>query len=363
MELLKNIQDLEKKINNIWELLKLNQLEKEIVKQKQEISSPDFWNNQNRAIDVSKKLEDNEKDFRFWDYLKKELVDLKDFLELASEELTELDIKEYEKKFELLQEKFNKQEFYVLFANKYDKENAILSIHAGTGGVDAQDWAQILERMFLRFCEKKNFQAHILEKTYGAEAGIKSMTIEIKGKWAYGYLKSEAGVHRLVRISPFDAEGMRHTSFALVDVIPELEEANEVEILDKDLKIDVYKSSGPGGQGVNTTDSAVRITHLPTKIQVACQNERSQHQNKETALKIIKVKLYKLQQEEREREEAKLRGEVQRAEWGNQIRSYVMQPYKMVKDHRTACETQDINKVLDGDLDDFVQAFLKFSCI
>jgi len=226
--------------------------------------------------------------------------------------------------------------------------------------VDAQDWAQLLERMLLRFCESKRWAARVVERTVGNEAGIKSVMVHVAGRWAYGFLKSEAGVHRLVRISPFDAEKMRHTSFALVEVIPELPETEEVEIKDEDIKIDVFKSSGPGGQGVNTTDSAIRITHLPTNIVVTCQNERSQQQNRETALKILKSKLFKLEEEKRQAQEAKLRGENLSAEWGNQIRSYVMQPYKMVKDHRTNCETQDVEAVLDGELSEFMESYLKW---
>lgn len=219
----------------------------------------------------------------------------------------------------------------------------------------------ILERMFLRFTEKMNWQAEVVDRTMGNEAGIKSMTMHIKGRWAYGYLKSEAGVHRLVRISPFDAEAMRHTSFALVEVIPELPEAHKIEINESDIRVDVFKSSGPGGQGVNTTDSAVRIKHKPSGIIATCQNERSQHQNKETAMKILKAKLFQVEEKARQAEEQKLRGEEQKAEWGKQIRSYVMQPYKMVKDHRTKHETQDVDGVLDGDLELFMEAYLRLS--
>lgn len=251
-------------------------------------------------------------------------------------------------------------EFAVLLSGEYDSSNAIVSLHAGTGGVDAQDWCEMLERMLLRFCEQKNWKVALVDRTMGTEAGIKSATYNIRGRWAYGYLKSESGVHRLVRISPFDAEAMRHTSFALVEVIPELPETHGFDIQDGDLKIDVFRSSGPGGQGVNTTDSAVRIAHIPTNTIVTCQNERSQHQNRETAMKILKSKLHKMEIEAKEAEERKLRGEAQTAEWGKQIRSYVLQPYKMVKDHRTNYETQEVDKVLDGDLEGFMESYLRW---
>ena len=323
------------------------------------MNKPDFWDDREHAVEVSQKVEELDSEINKWESLKNEIIELEELVAVAEKENDDSISEDARKKYDELKDKFEKLEFLVLFSNKYDKNNAILSIHAGTGGVDAQDWAQILERMFLRFAEKMGWKAEIVDRTVGNEAGIKSMTMNVRGRWAYGYLRGESGVHRLVRISPFDAEAMRHTSFALVEVIPELPEAEEVEIKEEDLRIDVYKSSGPGGQGVNTTDSAVRIVHKPTGIKVSCQNERSQRQNKEIALKILKSKLYKLQEEEKEKDELKMRGEAQKAEWGKQIRSYVMQPYKMVKDHRTKYETQDIDRVLDGDLEKFMEAYLR----
>lgn len=302
-----------------------------------------------------------EEEVKVWQQIKTESLDLLELAKLAAEEKREEEIeKDIGEKLKKLNKKFEKLEFFVLFSDKYDKNNAIVSIHAGTGGVEAQDWAEMLMRMILRFCEKKKFKTNIVDQTRGTEAGVKSVTFNVLGKYAYGYLKSEAGVHRLVRISPFDAEKMRHTSFALVEVMPELEEVEEIKIDPKDLKIDTFLASGHGGQGVQKTESAVRITHLPTKTVVSCQNERSQTQNKETAMKILRAKLFKLFEFEKEKEKRKIRGEYLAAQWGNQIRSYVLQPYKMVKDHRTKFETSDPSAVLDGELDDFVQSYLKW---
>lgn len=357
--LLKNLEILRERLLKTWELLKIENDELRIKNLKDEMSKPDFWNNQERAVEISREAENLESEVLKWENLKTEITDLEELVAVGQKEGDISISEDAHKKYEELKKKYEELEFLVLFSGKYDKNNAIISIHAGTGGVDAQDWAQILEHMFLRFTEKKGWKTVLVDRSVGGEAGIKSATYNIAGRWAYGYLKSESGVHRLVRISPFDAEQMRHTSFALVEVIPELPEAEAVEIKDEDLRIDVYRSSGPGGQGVNTTDSAVRIVHLPTKITVTCQTERSQHQNKETAMKILKSKLFKLEEEEKEKEELKMRGEAQKAEWGKQIRSYVMQPYKMVKDHRTSFETQDVDGVLDGDLERFIEEYLR----
>ncbi len=264
------------------------------------------------------------------------------------------------KKEKDLRERYEKLSFFVLFKGQYDSKSAIISISSGAGGTDAQDWAEMLESMILRYCEKKGFKTRTVERQQGQEAGIKSSTFEVSGEQAYGWLKSEAGVHRLVRISPFDAEAMRHTSFALVDIIPDLEGDGNFEIKEEDLRIDVFRASGHGGQSVNTTDSAVRIVHIPSGIVAICQNERSQHQNRATAMKILKSRLLALNMRERDEKERKIRGEVSSPEWGSQIRSYVIHPYKLVKDHRTKLETSDVERVLGGDLEDFSISYLKW---
>ena len=258
-----------------------------------------------------------------------------------------------------LKKKTEELKLLVLLSGPYDKNNCIVDIHPGAGGTESCDWASMLYRMYIRWCEKKNYKVTVLDYQDGEEAGIKSVSFLVKGLNAYGYLKNEKGVHRLVRLSPFDSNNRRHTSFASIEVTPEIEQDTTIEIDEKDLKIDVYRSTGAGGQGVNTTDSAVRITHLPTKIVVTCQNERSQIQNKEQALKVLKNKLLLKKIEEQEQELKGIKGEQSNIEFGSQIRSYVMHPYSMVKDHRTNAETSNVDKVLDGDIDLFIESNLK----
>ena len=268
-------------------------------------------------------------------------------------------VEQIEESITNLPERLEKLNMLLLLSGPYDKNNCIIDIHSGAGGTEACDWALMLYRMYTRWCEKKNYKIEILDYQAGDEAGIKSASLLIKGQNAYGYLKNEKGVHRLVRLSPFDSNNRRHTSFASIEVTPEIEQDNSLEIDEKDLKIDVYRSSGCGGQGVNTTDSAVRITHLPTKIVVTCQNERSQIQNKEQAMKVLRNKLLLKKYEEQEKELKQIKGDQMNIEFGSQIRSYVMHPYSLVKDHRTNYETSNVSKVLDGDIDDFIEASLK----
>ncbi|NTU99399.1 peptide chain release factor 2 [Candidatus Falkowbacteria bacterium] len=357
--LLEKIEELREKLLSLWRLLDIDRQIEEVNQLKSEMSQPSFWDDRERAVAVGKRAEELDRETGKWLAFKKEITDMEQLVAVANEEGDITMHDELSEQLARLSNELAGFEFLALFGGAYDQNNAIISIHAGTGGVDAQDWAEILERMFLRFAEKQGWQTEILDFNQGNEAGIKSVTISVTGRWAYGYLKSESGVHRLVRISPFDAEGMRHTSFALVEVIPEIAGHGDIVIRDEDLEVDTYRASGPGGQNVNKTESAIRIRHKPSGIVVACQTERSQHQNRENAMKILLGKLYQLQQAETDAETAKLKGEAQKAEWGKQIRSYVMQPYQLVKDHRTNHEATDIRSVLDGDLTGFMEAYLR----
>jgi peptide chain release factor 2 len=260
-----------------------------------------------------------------------------------------------------LETRFEEMEFELLLSGEYGRSSAFLAVHAGAGGTEAQDWAEMLLRMYLRWAERRGYQASVVDTSPGEEAGVKSALIEVTGLYAYGYLKAERGVHRLVRLSPFDASHSRHTSFALVEVMPEVDRDVDIKIDPDDLRVDFFRASGPGGQHVQKTSSAVRITHVPTGTVAICQNERSQYQNKEMAMKVLRARLLELELEKQAEERTRLKGEHVAAGWGNQIRSYVLHPYKMVKDHRTGYETSDPNAVLDGELDDFIKAYLKFA--
>lgn len=298
-----------------------------------------------------------------WKDLEHEINEAKELAELAQEEEDEKVLRDLEEKITELNTKFVQAEFEVLMSGKYDRGNAILEIHAGAGGTEAQDWAAMLLRMYLRYAEKRGYKTEILDKTDGVEVGVKSVIVEVRGKYAFGYLRPESGIHRLVRLSPFDADHSRHTSFAQVIVMPAISDEIEVVIRPEDIKLDTFRASGAGGQYVNKTSSAVRLTHLPTGLVVASQSERSQLQNRESAMKILKAKIVARKMEEQEKERLKSRGEVKSATFGNQIRSYVLHPYKQVKDLRTGFEVKDARalRVLDGDLQDYIEAYLRQS--
>ena len=332
-------------------------LREQALKLAEEMSRPGFWDDPEGAKEVSSRFSRIEGRLRLLEDLRARLADAGELLELAEEDGDLLF--EVERELRRVEAVLEEQEIARLFAGEYDEGPAILTINSGAGGVDSQDWAALLARMYRRWVERRGFDLEVIEYTEGEEAGIKSATFTVAGEYAFGLLSAERGVHRLVRISPFDAGARRHTSFASVAVAPVIDDAAEVEIDEKDLKIDTYRASGAGGQHVNKTDSAVRITHLPTGIVVQCQNERSQHQNREVAMRVLRARLFEREREKREQEIASIGGEKAEIEWGSQIRSYVLHPYKLVKDHRTGEETANVDRVLDGDLDAFIYAFLK----
>ena len=318
-----------------------------------------FWENQQESQEIIKELNISKKNRDEFNELHESLEDANVLLEFIENGELEFE-NELNEKINTLRKEIEDFKIRLLLDEKYDSCNAILTINAGAGGTEACDWAEMLYRMYDRWTVIRGFSISILDSLSGEEAGIKSITLNIKGEYAYGYLKGEKGVHRLVRISPFDSNKKRHTSFAAINVIPELEDDVEMEIKSDDLKIDTYRSSGAGGQHVNTTDSAVRITHIPSGIVVTCQKERSQLKNRETAMKIVRSKLLELQMQKREDEISEIQGQQSKIEWGSQIRSYVFQPYKMVKDHRTKAEEGNIEKVMDGNIDNFINEYLKW---
>ena len=321
------------------------------------MNAPDFWDNSEQSNKVMKELK----------YLKgcvepykegvEKLTEFKELVEISGDDADML--QQIDDELSALQKTIDAVELNSILSGQFDRNNVILSINAGAGGTESCDWSNMLLRMYTRFADERGYSVKTLDILAGEEAGIKNVTLSIEGDMAYGYLKSEKGVHRLVRISPFDSNKRRHTSFASVDVIPEIEDDVEVEIAPEDLRIDIFRSSGPGGQSVNTTDSAVRITHLPTNIVVQCQNERSQLNNKAAAMKVLRARLYELKQKEQEAKMSKEYGQKQKIEWGSQIRSYVMHPYSMVKDHRTNTETGNVARVMDGGIDEFIEAYLR----
>jgi len=340
-----------------WSIFDIAGKEKEIAKLEKQSSRPDLWDDQTSAQNVMRKLAEHNKVVQRWRELEKKTADIAELIGLAEED-TSLQA-EIQLELDELAAHLDELEFQLAFSSEYDVRNAILAIHAGAGGTESQDWAEMLMRMYLRWAERRGFKAEVLDTSPGDEAGVKSTVIAMDGEYAFGYLKSEHGVHRLVRLSPFDADHARHTSFALVEVMPEAEADTDLDIDPDDIKVDTYRSSGPGGQHMQKTSSAVRVIHLPTGLIVTCQSERSQFMNKEIAMKILRARLLELELEKREEEKARLKGKRIEAGWGNQIRSYVLHPYKMVKDHRTGYETGNTDAVLDGELDDFITAYLR----
>lgn len=356
-DVIKKLNDLKRKVEDSLGKLKFDELNDQLAELIIKSQQSSLWKNQKEALKVTQQISKINTKLNPWKDLLNQTNDALEMAYLGDESLES----ELQRQFEMLQKSFDGLKHQLLFNGIYDERNAILSIFAGAGGTDAQDWADMLLRMYSRFADsKKDFSIKLLDVSPGEEAGIKSAEIEIDGLNAYGLLKGEHGVHRLVRLSPFNADNLRQTSFARVEVLPKIDEPEEVQIDSKDLKIDVYKSGGKGGQSVNTTDSAVRITHLPTGISAAIQNERSQLQNKETALMIIRSKLAKMQLEQHQEKLTDLKGPNEQAAWGNQIRNYVLHPYNMVKDLRTKHETSDTKAVLDGKIEDFMQAYLEF---
>ena len=341
------------------ESLQIDHLREQLVEYNEDMGSAGFWDDTERAQKVSAKASSVERRIKHYEELNSRADDIEVLMELAEEADDDSMADEIRAEFDGLKADLETLRLQTLLTGDYDNCNCILSLHAGAGGTEAQDWTQMLYRMYTRFAERMGFQVKLLDLLDGDEAGIKSVTFEVSGDYAYGYLKSERGVHRLVRISPFDANARRHTSFASLDVSPIIEDDGEIEIRPEDLRIDTYRASGAGGQHVNRTDSAVRITHLPTGIVVQCQNERSQVQNKEMCFIWLRARLAELKEQQRQEQMGEIKGELKKIEWGSQIRSYVFQPYTMVKDHRTGFEMGDVNAVMDGKLEDFVTAYLQ----
>ena len=331
---------------------------KEIETLDQKVASPDFWSDNESAQKVLQQRAACQRSIELWRSLNRHSENVDAMIALSEEESDDSLEVEIQSDLETLETKLDQAELQAMLSGDNDANNAILAINSGAGGTESQDWAQMLLRMYTRWGERRGYKMEILYMQYGEEAGIKSATLMFNGDYAFGYLRAEIGVHRLVRISPFDANKRRHTSFASVFVYPEIDDDIGLEVSEVDLKIDVYRASGPGGQGVNTTDSAVRMTHIPTGIVVQCQNERSQHKNKASCMKVLKSRLYELEQEKKQEEMKDLEKSKKKIEWGSQIRSYVLHPYRMVKDLRTQQETGNVDAVLDGDLDQFIESYL-----
>lgn len=354
-ELVKSLKQLQERVTDAAKRLNIEAEVRQVAELEAAVSAPDFWDDSVAAAAKSQELANLKRHIEGWQQLQKRVAETLELAELGDSKLEA----EISQQYKQLAADYEKREFELKLSGQYDKNGAILQVFAGTGGTDAQDWAEMLLRMYLRYCERNGYQATILDQSPGEEAGIKSVTVEINGQFAYGMLKSEKGVHRLVRLSPYNSDNLRQTSFALVEVVPQIEAQAELDIDPKELRIDVFRSGGHGGQSVNTTDSAVRITHIPTGTVVAIQNERSQLQNKEKAMAVLRSKLAALMAEQHKAKLGEIRGQAQSAAWGNQIRSYVLHPYTKVKDHRTGEETSQAQDVLDGELDKFIEAYLR----
>ncbi|WP_415875398.1 peptide chain release factor 2 [Clostridium sp.] len=358
-ELKAKVAELKISLDEVGASLDIALIEKRVSELENKMQEANFWDDINRAQEVTQEAKGLKDKLDKYDNTKSRLDDLELLIEMSIDEEDESSINDIKKEVKEIQDIIENFKIQVLLSGEYDRNNAILSLHSGAGGTDAQDWTQMLLRMYTRWAEKKGFKVEILDLIPGDEAGIKSVSLKISGEFAYGYLKSEKGIHRLVRISPFNANGKRQTSFASVEVLPELTESQDIEIRPEDLRIDTYRSGGAGGQHVNKTDSAVRITHLPTGIVVQSQGERSQFQNKDTAMNMLKSKLVELKERMHKEKIEDLAGDLKDIGWGSQIRSYVFQPYTMVKDHRTNAEIGNINSVMDGEIDLFITEFLK----
>ncbi|MCI5996416.1 MAG: peptide chain release factor 2 [Blautia sp.] len=350
----------EKPLVEVRDSLDLANKEKRIQELERKMEEPDFWDRPEESQEAMKTLKDLKDDIETYHALKEQFEEIETLIEMAKEENDASLIPEIQETLDTFISTYENIRIKTLLSGEYDRDNAIVTLHAGAGGTESCDWAGMLYRMYSRWADKKGYSLEVLDYLDGEEAGIKSVTFQVNGENAYGYLKSEKGVHRLVRISPFNAAGKRQTSFVSCDVMPDIEEDLDIEIRDEDLRIDTYRSSGAGGQHINKTSSAIRITHLPTNIVVQCQNERSQFQNKDKAMQMLKAKLYLLKQQENAEKVSGIRGEIKEIGWGSQIRSYVMQPYTMVKDHRTGAESGNVDSVMDGNIDLFMNAYLKW---
>jgi peptide chain release factor 2 len=342
-----------------WCIFDIAGKEQEIAELEQRTADPDLWQDPSAAQDVMKRLADRKKVVESWRQLEKKVADIAELALLAAQDEASSLGDEIEAELEQATAELEQMEFRLSLSGRYDSHNAIIAIHAGAGGVESQDWAEMLLRMYLRWAELHDYKTEVFDTSPGEEAGIKSAIIEVSGEYAFGYLKSEHGVHRLIRLSPFDADHARHTSFALVEIMPEADTDIDIDIPAEDIKVETFRSSGPGGQHMQKTSSAVRIIHIPTGITASCQSERSQYQNKESAMRILQARLLKAELARQEEERAKLKGKRIVAGWGNQIRSYILHPYRMVKDHRTDFQAGDADAVLDGKIDDFITAYLR----